>query len=50
VHFVKFKRRDNQLVIFADETNPRWVTATAVLDYDSVAVADKFGNISVVRV
>jgi len=49
VHFVKFKRRDNQLVIFADETNPRWVTATAVLDYDSVAVADKFGNISVLR-
>ncbi len=48
VHFVKYKRQDNQLVIFADETNPRWVTATAVLDYNSAAVADKFGNIGVV--
>lgn len=35
-------------VIFADETNPRWITATAVLDYNSAAVADKFGNIGVV--
>jgi splicing factor 3B subunit 3 len=49
VHFVKYKRGENQLVIFADETNPRWVTATAVLDYDSIAIADKFGNIGVVR-
>lgn len=49
VHFVKYKRGDNQLVIFADETNPRWVTATTVLDYDSIAVADKFGNIGVMR-
>ncbi|OXA64014.1 splicing factor 3B subunit 3 isoform X1 [Folsomia candida] len=49
VHYVKYKRQDNQLVIFADETNPRWITATAVLDYNSAAVADKFGNIGVLR-
>jgi len=49
VHFVRFRRHDNQLVIFADETNPRWVTTSCVLDFDTVAVADKFGNIGIVR-
>jgi len=49
VHYVKYKKQDNQLIVFADETNPRWVTTTCVLDYDTVAVADKFGNVGVVR-
>jgi splicing factor 3B subunit 3 len=49
VFFVRYKRPDNQLVIFADDTVPRWVTTTCVLDYDTVAVADKFGNLSVIR-
>ena len=48
VHFVRYKRLDNQLIVFADETNPRWVTTACVLDFDTVAVADKFGNIGVV--
>jgi len=47
--FVKYKREDNQLVIFADDTLPRWTTASCVLDYDTVAVADKFGNLSLLR-
>jgi len=50
VHFVRYKRAENQLVVFADETNPRWVTTSCVLDFDTVAVADKFGNIGVVRI
>lgn len=49
IHFVRYKRQDNQLTIFADETNPRWVTTSCVLDFDTVAVADKFGNIGVLR-
>jgi len=49
VHYVRYKRQDNQLILFADETNPRWVTTSCVLDYDTVAVADKFGNVGVVR-
>ena len=49
VHFVKYKRHENQLVIFADDTTPRWVTATCVLDYNTVAVGDKVGNVSIVR-
>merc|ERR1712241_596122 len=48
VHFVKYRPAENQLVIFADDTQPRWVTTTCMMDYQTVAVADKFGNISVV--
>ena len=48
LHFVRYKRQENSMVIFADDTYARWVTATCVLDYDTVMCADKFGNISVV--
>ncbi len=50
VHFVRYKPLENQLIIFADDTDQKFVTCTCLLDYDTVAVADKFGNISVVRV
>ena len=49
VHFVKYRRGENQLVIFADDTSPRWVTSTCILDYATVAIGDKFGNISIIR-
>ncbi|KAL3859524.1 hypothetical protein ACJMK2_009740 [Sinanodonta woodiana] len=48
-HFIRYKRQENQLIIFADDTNPMWVTASCMLDYDTVAGADKFGNITVTR-
>ncbi|XP_017679654.1 PREDICTED: splicing factor 3B subunit 3 [Lepidothrix coronata] len=47
--WVRYKRNENQLIIFADDTYPRWVTTATLLDYDTVAGADKFGNICVVR-
>jgi len=25
VHFVRYKRAENQLMVFADDTQPRWV-------------------------
>ena len=46
--WVRYKRNENQLIIFADDTHPRWVTAACLLDYDTMASADKFGNISIV--
>jgi splicing factor 3B subunit 3 len=49
VYFVRYKRNDNQLIIFADDTFPRWITATTMLDYDTIALADKFGNLAVLR-
>lgn len=47
--FVKYKRSDNQLITFADTTQPRWLTAQTLLDYDTMAGADKFGNIFISR-
>lgn len=46
---IRYKRQENQLIIFSDDTNQRWVTNSCLLDYDTVAIADKFGNIAVVR-
>lgn len=48
VYMVRYKRAENQLIIFADDTQPRWITNTCILDYNTVACSDKFGNISVV--
>uniref|UniRef100_A0A7E4WC14 CPSF_A domain-containing protein n=1 Tax=Panagrellus redivivus TaxID=6233 RepID=A0A7E4WC14_PANRE len=39
---------DNRIVVFADETTPRYVRATCIVDYDTVAIGDRFGNISVI--
>lgn len=50
VFFVRYKTNDNQLVIFADDAHPRWITSMCILDYHSVAVGDKFGNFSILRV
>ena len=47
-HFVRYKRQENQLIVFADDTNSRWITSSCLLDYNTVAGADKFGNIVVV--
>lgn len=49
VFFVRYKRPENQIIIFADDTHPRWITATTLLDYDTIATADKFGNVSILR-
>ncbi|XP_069113923.1 splicing factor 3B subunit 3 [Argopecten irradians] len=48
-HFVRYKRQENQLIVFADDTNPRWITASCMLDYNTVSGADKFGNITIIR-
>ncbi|KAF5839279.1 CPSF A subunit region-domain-containing protein [Dunaliella salina] len=49
VHFMKYKKADNHLYIFADDASPRYVTSVLPLDYDTMAVADKFGNVGVLR-
>jgi splicing factor 3B subunit 3 len=47
--FARYSREENRLIAIADDTVPRWLTAGQVLDYDTVASADKFGTISLVR-
>lgn len=49
VTYVVFKATENKLIPFADDSVNRWCTATAILDYDTVAGGDKFGNFWVVR-
>ncbi|VEL19402.1 unnamed protein product [Protopolystoma xenopodis] len=50
VHWIRYHvRSENQLVVFADDSCPRWVTALAVLDPATLALADKFGNITILR-
>ncbi|XP_077297281.1 splicing factor 3b subunit 3 isoform X1 [Arctopsyche grandis] len=49
VYCLRYKKRENQLIIFADDTHPRWITNTCILDYDTVASADKFGNVAIMR-
>ena len=48
-HYVKYQRQENTFVLFADDAAPRWLTASAVLDANTVTGADKFGNIFVTR-
>lgn len=49
IYCVRYKRNENQLIIFADDTFPRWITTTTMLDYDTIATADKFGNLAILR-
>jgi splicing factor 3B subunit 3 len=48
-HMVRYNPTDNSMTIFADETAPRWVTASGVVDFDTLAGGDKFGNFWVSR-
>jgi len=49
VHFMLYKRAENQLIVFADETTPRYIVSVCFVDYNTVAVGDRFGNISILR-
>lgn len=49
VTYVAYKYDTNKLIPFADDTIPRWTNCTAMVDYESVAGGDKFGNIWIVR-
>lgn len=48
-HYCKYRRDENQLYIFADDSYPRKLTASYHIDFDTMAGADKFGNIYFVR-
>ncbi|EFC50026.1 predicted protein [Naegleria gruberi] len=48
-HFVKFNSSENSLTIFADNTTPRWLTASALVDHNTIAGGDKFGNFFISR-
>lgn len=37
VLFVRYRRAEKQLELFADTTEPRYLTASEILDYNTVA-------------
>lgn len=49
VFYVVYKPQENKLIPFVDDTISRWTTTTTLLDYDTTAGGDKFGNLWVVR-
>ena len=49
VFFLKYKRSENVMIPFADDLCGRYLTATAYVDYSTIAAADKFGNVFVLR-
>ena len=48
VHILRYKSMENQLLVFADDTCARFTVACCLLDYSTVCLSDKFGNISIV--
>lgn len=49
ITFVIFKPATNRLIPFADDAVQRWMTCSTMVDYESVAGGDKFGNLFLVR-
>lgn len=49
VTYVVFKPDFNRMIPFIDDSIQRWTTCTSMIDYDTTAGGDKFGNIWVVR-
>ncbi|KAG9508251.1 pre-mRNA-splicing factor rse1 [Fusarium musae] len=49
VTMVMFDHESQKLIPFVDDTVARWTTCTAMIDSESVAGGDKFGNLWIVR-
>ncbi|KAL3472155.1 CPSF A subunit region-domain-containing protein [Aspergillus californicus] len=49
VTYVVYKYQENVLIPFVDDSVPRWTTATAMVDYETTAGGDKFGNLWLMR-
>ena len=49
VVYVVYKYQDNLLIPFVDDVVARWTTCTTMVDYETVAGGDKFGNMWLLR-
>ncbi|KAL7746725.1 pre-mRNA-splicing factor rse1 [Sorochytrium milnesiophthora] len=47
--FATYRYQDSRIVVFADDKLPRWVTCGVMLDFETIAGGDKFGNFFVLR-
>lgn len=49
VTYLVYKPKFNRLIPFVDDVVQRWTTTTTLVDYETTAGGDKFGNIWIVR-
>ncbi|KAF8843027.1 hypothetical protein BDN67DRAFT_964913 [Paxillus ammoniavirescens] len=49
IFYAVYKAPENRLLIFADDSQPRWIVASTMVDYNTVAASDRFGNVFVTR-
>ncbi|KIK98465.1 hypothetical protein PAXRUDRAFT_823827 [Paxillus rubicundulus Ve08.2h10] len=49
IFYAVYKAPENRLLIFADDSQPRWIVASTMVDYNTVAGSDRFGNVFVTR-
>lgn len=49
IHFAVFKQSENKLIRFANDTVSRATTASTMVDYETIAGGDRYGNIWIVR-
>ena len=49
LHIVRYEPSANRLILIANDPLPRPIVCQELLDFNTVAVGDKFGNISVLR-
>ncbi|KAI0755924.1 mono-functional DNA-alkylating methyl methanesulfonate N-term-domain-containing protein [Irpex lacteus] len=49
IFFATYKPPENRLLVFADDSQPRWISSATMVDYNTVAAGDRFGNVFVNR-
>ena len=49
IQIVRYDATSNKLVLIANDPSPRPIVCQELLDWNTVAVGDKFGNVSVLR-
>lgn len=49
VTYCVYKFQENRLIPFTDDAVPRWTTCSTMVDYETVAGGDKFGNLWLLR-
>lgn len=49
VTYVVYKFQENRLIPFVDDVVSRWTTCMTMVDYETVAGGDKFGNLWLIR-
>ncbi|KAJ5930206.1 Pre-mRNA-splicing factor rse1 [Penicillium verhagenii] len=49
VTYVVYKQQENVLIPFVDDSIARWTSSTTMVDYETIAGGDKFGNLWMLR-